>query len=255
MAPRFMWYELQTTDTVAAEAFYKTVVGWTTDKMGEGPLTYTIFNAGRGGVAGMPILDPGDVAAGPLWMGYIGVDDVDAYAERVKAKGGTVHIPPADIPGVGRFSMVTDPLGAAFTLFKGNQPEGPPTAQDGETGYFGWHELLAGGPPDVAFGFYADVFGFAKLDSFDMGPAGQYLLWGVEGGGEAVGGMMKKAADTPRPLWNYYIGVDGIDAGAARVAAAGGTVFNGPHEVPGGSWIVEARDPQGARFALIAPAR
>ena len=33
--------------------------------------------------------------------------------------------------------------------------------------------------------------------------------------------------------------------------AGGGTILNGPMEVPGGAWIIQASDPQGAMFALV----
>ena len=42
-----------------------------------------------------------------------------------------------------------------------------------------------------------------------------------------------------------------IDAAADRVTAGGGTILNGPMEVPGGAWIIQASDPQGAMFALV----
>jgi predicted enzyme related to lactoylglutathione lyase len=251
MAAQFMWYELQTSDAAAAERFYTAVVGWKTDKMGEGPLTYTIFNAGRGGVGGMPILDPGDIPNGPLWMGYIGVDDVDAYAQRVPAAGGAIHIPPTDIPGVGRFAQASDPQGAAFTLFKGNQPEGPPTGGVDEPGYIGWHELVTS-DPKAGFAFYAGLFGWKALDAFEMGDAGPYQMFS-EGGDEAEGGVMKAPADAQRPLWSHYFQVDSIAAAVARVEAAGGRIVNGPHEVPGGQWIAQGFDPQGAMFSLLGP--
>jgi predicted enzyme related to lactoylglutathione lyase len=46
--------------------------------------------------------------------------------------------------------------------------------------------------------------------------------------------------------------VDAIDAGVERVKAGGGAVLNGPHQVPGGSWIANCRDPQGAHFSLTS---
>ena len=49
----------------------------------------------------------------------------------------------------------------------------------------------------------------------------------------------------------YYINVEAIDAAVARATAGGGQVINGPMEVPGGSWIVNAVDPQGAMFSLV----
>ncbi len=67
--------------------------------------------------------------------------------------------------------------------------------------------------------------------------------------------MMKKTADTPQPFWLYYITVEAIDAAAGWVKSAGGQILNGPMEVPGGQWIVQGLDPQGAMFAMIAPKR
>jgi hypothetical protein len=55
----------------------------------------------------------------------------------------------------------------------------------------------------------------------------------------------------PVPAWLYYVNVGDIEAAVARVAAAGGQTVNGPMQVPGGSWIAQCRDPQGAMFALV----
>ena len=45
---------------------------------------------------------------------------------------------------------------------------------------------------------------------------------------------------------------DGSDLAAiARAKAGGGQIINGPMQVPGGMWIAQALDPQGAMFALL----
>jgi len=67
--------------------------------------------------------------------------------------------------------------------------------------------------------------------------------------------MMDRPAQAPRAAWSFYVNVAGIDAAVARIATHGGAVLMGPHQVPGGSWIVQAVDPQGARFALVSPTR
>jgi predicted enzyme related to lactoylglutathione lyase len=46
-----------------------------------------------------------------------------------------------------------------------------------------------------------------------------------------------------------------VAAAAERAKARGGELLQGPHEVPGGSWIVQARDPQGAVFSMIGATR
>ncbi len=49
-------------------------------------------------------------------MGYLGVADADAAAKRVTELGGTMIVPPQEIPEVGRFGVATDPQGARFAL-------------------------------------------------------------------------------------------------------------------------------------------
>jgi predicted enzyme related to lactoylglutathione lyase len=82
---------------------------------------------------------------------------------------------------------------------------------------------------------------------------GTYQLFAA--GGYAIGGMMTKPAQVPAPAWLYYFVVPAIDAAVERVKAAGGQVLNGPMEVPGGAWIIQCLDPQGAMFALVAAKR
>lgn len=125
----FVWYDLMTSDTRAAETFYKSVIGWDAQDSGMAGQSYTIFSAGPDRVGGLMSIPEEARAMGarPGWNGYIGVDDVDACAKRLKAAGGTVHRPSEDIPGVGRFCVAADPDGAAFILFKGDgQAPNPP---------------------------------------------------------------------------------------------------------------------------------
>jgi uncharacterized protein len=257
----FIWHELMTTDTAAAAQFYSAVVGWTADKADNttaGGMDYTLFKIPGFdmGSAGMMALTPEMRAGGarPAWMGYVYVDDVDAKSADVTARGGAVHMQPTDIPGIGRFSVVADPHGATFYLFKPIPPEGglPEMPTPGSPGTFGWNELYAGDLGE-AFDFYAGLFGWAKSMAVPMGEMGDYQLFAVEG--RDIGGMMKKMDQMPAPFWNYYITVEAIDAAIERVKAQGGTIINGPHPVPGGAWVVQGMDPQGAAFALTAAKR
>ncbi len=251
---KFIWYELMTSDTKAAESFYRSVIGWDANDSGMADRSYTILSMGPTPIGGlMPIPEAArTTGARPCWSGYIAVDDVDAYAARVKAAGGAIHRAPEDIPGVGRFAAVADPHGAVFMLFRGTgEPPGPPVAP-GAPGHVGWHELQAG-DGESAFAFYAGLFGWTKAEAIDMGAMGIYQLFAT--GGAPVGGMMTKMQATPAPFWLYYFNVDAIDAAAARVSQGGGQILNGPMQVPGGSWIVQCTDPQGASFAMVGPTR
>jgi len=254
---KFIWYELGTTDTAAAERFYKSVIGWGAQDSGvkdeaAPDKTYTIWSAGEIPIGGLMALPPEARAAGgrPGWVGYIGVDDVDAMAGRVKQAGGAVYFGPADIPTVGRFAVVADPQGAKFTLFKGFGEKPMPAAAPGVPGTIGWHELATSNS-QAGWDFYSGLFGWTKGEGFDMGPMGTYQLFLT--GDMPVGGMMTMP-DKP-PAWLFYVNVDAIDAAGARVTAAGGQIIHGPQEVPGGSWILQCLDPQGALFAMVAPKR
>jgi len=250
---KFVWYELMTTDTAAAEAYYRKVVGWGARDAGVPGVSYTLFTVDDSPVGGLMAL-PEEACEGgarPGWIGYVGVDDVDAYAARFTERGGAVHRAPDDIPGIGRFAMVADPQGAALALF---QPSGePPAEQPGgpcRPGHAGWHELMAA-DGEAAFAFYSGLFGWTKGEGFDMGPMGTYQLFAREEA--AIGGMMTKPESVPAPFWLYYFGVESIDAAGERVTEGGGQIINGPMEVPGGQWIVQCLDPQGSMFALLGP--
>ena len=250
----FVWYELMTSDAAAAEAFYRDAIGWQTADAGMPDMRYTILSAGTTGVAGLMAL-PADAAARgvpPNWTGYIGVADVDAMAVRVREAGGAVHHPPEDIPGVGRVAVVADPGGAVFCLFKGNSDEQPPQPSAGTPGTIGWHELYAS-DLEAAWVFYSTLFGWTKGEAIDMGEMGVYQLFGA--GGDSIGGMMKCPPQVPQACWLYYVNVDAIDAATGRVTAARGSIVSGPMQVPGGSWIAQCTDPQGAMFAMVAPQR
>jgi predicted enzyme related to lactoylglutathione lyase len=249
---RFIWYELITTDLDGASNFYEAVVGWTHEDMTSADMTYRMVKADGNGVGGMLIIPPEAKAMGapPSWAGYIAVDDCDASAEKIKSLGGAVLRAPDDIPGIGRFAVVADPQGAVFEIMK---PFPPPEARPefparGVPGHCSWRELYAS-DLEPAFAFYAGMFGWRKDEAVPMGPMGTYQLYANQDG--VVGGMMTKPPQVPRACWMFYFQVGDIDAAAERVKKAGGQVLMGPMEVPGGDWVLQGMDPQGAHFAIV----
>ncbi len=245
---KFGWYELMTSDTKAAGKFYSDVVGWTTKEMPDpNGGNYTTFNIGDVGIAGMLHM-PQHTG----WIGYIAVGDVDAHIEKIVEAGGKLWRPATDIPGMLRFAVMSDPQGAAiivFTPVPTNAPErpAPPTP-----GTIGWHELYTT-DLESGFAFYNKLFGWTKVSDMDMGPMGTYRLFD-EGDHKQMGdgGMMTKAPEIPVSSWNFYFNVDSIKAALERVKSGGGKIINGPNHVPGGSWVIQAQDPQGAMFSLVS---
>jgi predicted enzyme related to lactoylglutathione lyase len=113
----FCWEELLTTDPKRMLAFYGEVFGWTheTVQMPVGP--YHILKGGDAHVGGVMQMPPG-VPAPPHWLSYVAVTDVDETAATAVKLKAAQHVPPTDIPGVGRFSVHADPQGAVFALYK-----------------------------------------------------------------------------------------------------------------------------------------
>lgn len=250
---KFAWYELMSTDTAAAAKFYGEVLSWSSADSGMPGANYTIFSAGPAMVAGLMLIPDELKAQGipPNWTGYIGVDNVDAYTNRAQAAGGQVQRPPEDIPGVGRFSVVADPQGAVFCLFQPSSDEAPPELDATSPGHVGWHELMTA-DREQALAFYSKLFGWSKVQAHDMGPMGIYQTF-ADSAGREVGGVMTKPADFPVCCWVYYFSVASVAAAVARIAARKGQVVMGPMEVPGGSWVANCVDPQGAYFAIVGP--
>jgi uncharacterized protein len=111
------WNELWTTDDQKALAFYERVLGYTHDSMDMGPQgTYYMLKTGETARAGlMRSVEP---KAPPMWLPYVAVAHCDATAAKAGALGGQVVTPPTDIPDIGRFAVVVDPLGAAIAVIK-----------------------------------------------------------------------------------------------------------------------------------------
>jgi predicted enzyme related to lactoylglutathione lyase len=243
-ANHFVWYELVTSDVAAAEAFYGKVVGWNAAAFDGGPGPYKILSMKGKGVGGLMPL-PENMSQ-PFWMGYVGTPDIEAAVARWKRAGGSVHRA-FDIPNVGRIALVSDPQNVSLAMIQGASEGSSEAFDQNAPGHGNWHELHTK-DSKAAFDFYAGQFGWTKGAALDMGPMGTYQLF--EADGVQIGGMMNSPS-FPQPMWLYYFGTGDIDEATKRVTDGGGPILHGPSEVPGGGFIIQARDPQGAMFALV----
>ncbi len=253
----FIWYELMTSDANAAARFYGAVIGWRIadqpDPSAAGGRDYRMIVRSDGGNAGGILQLTADMmgaGATPGWLSYLHVADVAAATRAIEADGGQTHMR-LSLP-VGDIAMVGDPMGTVFYVMR---PVPPPDRPDASSDVFDpaipgracWNELVS---PDAAraLGFYAKHFGFASTDSMPMGPMGDYHF--IDHNGVRVGAIMQQQKDLPLQGWLTYFRVPALMAAKSAIEAGGGRVLLGPHEVPGGDWIVVATDPQGAVFGV-----
>jgi hypothetical protein len=245
---KFVWHELLSGDAAAATAFYTKVVPWKTQPW-EQDSSYSMWVAKNGPVGGIAKLDG---SAPPHWLAYVAVPDVNGTVDAAKGLGARVLRDKTSLPNGGAYAVLADPQGAEFAIYESGPQAGPNGASTPSAGDFSWHEL-ATTDAKAAMEFYTKLLGWEAGPVHDMGPAGKYHLFLHQG--NQYGGMFVADSAGNGPSWLCYISVDDVGKAATAARNAGGRVMNGPMEVPGGSWIAQVMDSEGAPFAVHEPAR
>lgn len=255
----FIWYELMTTDANAAARFYGDVIGWKIALQSEHNAQgrdYRMIVRSDGGNAGGVLQLTRQMQQGgakPSWVSYLHAPDVDATCAAIEADGGK-SLMRMSLP-VGEIAMVTDPTGVPFYVMKPVPPPGKPEARSDvfdpdAVQRVRWNELAS---PDLARAkpFYAKHFGFAFNEKMSMGEMGDY--WFIDHGGVRPGAIMQQPKGSPVSGWLPYFGVPSVTGAKRGITQGGGTILMDIHQVPGGSWIIVATDPEGAPFGLVGP--
>jgi uncharacterized protein len=241
----FVSYDLRTTDVDAAEAFYTALLGWEVRREGAS----RGFWAGAQRVGALMALPERARAQGAPahWLGHVGVEDVEAAARRFVALGAQ-PLGPVQQPSPGEsMALLKDPQGAVVALCSGRVKANPEV--------IAWHELHTT-DRERAWACYAELFGWQEAGAFELGVSvGTYQLFNWSDVGTPVGGMV----NTARLLgvhthWLFYLPVKDLDVTIPLLRQWGGTLVNGPMQVPSGDRVAQCEDPQGAAFALYQSA-
>jgi predicted enzyme related to lactoylglutathione lyase len=259
------WVDTSQPDPAAALAFYRGLFGWDFENvMPEGSEgKYFIGRIRRGDVAAVGAIPEGAPPVA-LWNTYIWVDSADASAAKARDAGGGVLTEPFDVMDAGRMAVLTDPEGAAFSVWQAKDHKGAKVVN--EHGSLNFNGLVTRDPKGAG-AFYGAVFGWKTL------PLPSGAMWTLPGYGdhleERSPGLHKQMEQTDAPEgfidvvaaltpvadddsatpahWSVTFAVDDADAAAARVSELGGEVVAGPFNAP---WVRMAviKDPQGATF-------
>ncbi|MBI1382822.1 MAG: hypothetical protein GC161_17250 [Planctomycetaceae bacterium] len=242
----FVWHDLMTKDGAAAQAFYSELLGWKGEAHDMGGFVYRRILVGGAPIGGI-VEEPGIPRA--HWMPYLAVEDVDRAAKRVAELGGTVCVPPTDIPRTGRFAVVGEPTGGTFSLYTGLPGCHGANPTDTMPGRACWNELYS---LDLAKSqaFFTALAGW-QIDVKDMGPAGSYHVQKL--GDKQTGGMMGQPMAGEPSTWLVYFHVANLAESTARAKGLGAAAVMESMPIPEVGAFSMLNDPTGALFALFEP--
>lgn len=242
----FCWVDLATTDAEGAKSFYTQLFGWeATDQPAGGGMTYTTFRRNGLTVAGMGELMPEQQEQGvpPSWSSYVKHDDAGAIAARITEAGGTLLVPPSDVPGEGRFLMAQDPTGAVFGVWQPRQHIGAQLVNAPNS--LVWNELQTR-EVDAAIVFYNQVFGWTGRRS-EPG----YVGLAVDDRRQAgILPLDESRANIPSN-WAVYFLVDDVAGTVQRARDLGAEIHVPETALDDQSSFAVIRDPQGAFFNVV----
>jgi predicted enzyme related to lactoylglutathione lyase len=113
------WADLSTPDQARAGQFYSDLFGWQVMKEDEDPAhSYWHIKNGEEFIGGIPPASYRQPGTPAHWLAYFAVSDCDTTAAAAKNLGAKLYMPPTDFENVGRMSVIADPQGATFAIFK-----------------------------------------------------------------------------------------------------------------------------------------
>ena len=112
------WADLSTPDPKRAADFYSGLFGWQLTRDEKDPSGYLHIKNGEHFIGGIPPATHRQPGVPPYWLAYFQVDDVDTTANKAKEMAAKLYLAPMTMEGVGRMSVIADPQGATFAIFK-----------------------------------------------------------------------------------------------------------------------------------------
>jgi hypothetical protein len=240
---RFVWHDLLTKDVNAAKRFYGELFGWRFEDIRRGDRPYVLARLGDTPVAG--IVDvTANTNAGPQWLSYMSVTDLDKTLAQVRSDGGKVLVEPRNLPNA-HAAVIADPQGAPLGLAQVKRSI--PDPADPSPSHFFWDEYLARDAAK-ALDFYKRLAGYESAISESRSGVEYHVLRKTR----ARAGLFQLPATATgvEPNWLPYVLASDPAALAARVTGLGGRiVLPAAPERRNGSVVVIA-DPGGAPLAL-----
>lgn len=121
---RVAWMDLTIDDADNVSEFYSQVVGWDIQSFDMGGYNDYCMNDPKSGetLAGVCHAKGPNAGLPPVWMMYVGVENMEQSLKAVTEQGGKVLGDKRSDGKGGHYCMIQDPAGAYLTLWeKGNE--------------------------------------------------------------------------------------------------------------------------------------
>ena len=245
---RFVWFDLLTTDPAAGAGFYSRVTGWGTSR-GRGPTAYTMWTSDGAPLGGVGKLDQNEArrrtgSATSRRRSSMRRSSRPSISARATLVAADRH----SLQSAGLRSSPIRTARRSRSLRR--ETDTRDTRARRELREFSWHELATHDYP-AAFRFYERLFGWEKTSAMDMGEARDVSDVRPQRR-HARRHVQRVAADARAARLAALRSGRRLNRAVDAVKSGGGQVLNGPMEVPGGDWIAQCMDPQGAMFAVHA---
>ncbi|WP_194814853.1 VOC family protein [Nocardia sp. XZ_19_385] len=251
-----VWVDVFTADPDASIAFYTELFGWTAERADEEFGGYITFRKDGKAVAGGMGKMNAETDGPDQWTVYLASSDARATAEKAKAHGADIVVPPMDVADLGVMAVLGDPGGAGVGIWQAGTFGGIETAALVEGGKWtdaegapSWFELHTR-DYQRALDFYREVFDWNDIFAMPEAPGFRYST--IHSTSPMLGGVMDATEFLPEgqpASWSVYFGADDVDKAVARVVELGGSVVSPPMDTPYGRMATVA-DVTGARFNL-----
>lgn len=216
---KFVWFDLLTEDSKAAQQFYRELFGWRFAADKNTPDYIVIYSGDKpiGGIVPHENKDPNIQES--MWLVSLSVEDVNGAVSAVKARKGEVLDGPVDIKGRGRMAVVRDAEGAELVLIRA--AGGDPPDAGVKAGEWLWVDLFS---KDVqkAQDFYGAVAGYTPQS---VPTADEDFIILLRRGSRAYAGVVKLKLDDVEPNWLPYVKVDDLEDTISRAEKLGGILL------------------------------
>ena len=110
--------EIPSNDPENTSKFYSEVFGWKINPVPMGDMgIYHLYETPGGGGVGGGIWNPPEGIPRQM-INYVNVEEIDPITAKAEANGGKVVMPTQEVPGIGWFSLIADPDGNIFGIWK-----------------------------------------------------------------------------------------------------------------------------------------